>query len=155
MRRIFILCNLLEDRVMKISHYGLVIFFSVFGCVASSFAASLTAVSINEKADSALIKCQVRGAFDYKVFTLSNPNRVVVDLFDARNMKRGMQKETRLGESSLLSSLRVGKAAPNTLRLVFDADRPMRVVQVTPKRGREKMGLMLELKPKESPKTKA
>jgi hypothetical protein len=139
---------MLEGIEMKISHHGLVIFFSLFGCVAPGFAANLTAVSIDEKADHALIKCQVRGAFDYRVFTLSNPNRVVVDLYDARHMKRGMEKETRLGESSLVSALRVGKSAPNALRLVFDADRPMQVVEVTPRRGREKMGLTLELKPK-------
>ena len=133
---------------MKISQYGLMICFCVFGFVTSGFAANLTAVSIDENADRALIKCQVRGAFDYKVFTLSNPSRVVVDLFDTQSMTQGMQKETRVGESNLLSNLRFGKPASNTLRLVFDADHPMQVVQVTPKRGRENMGLVLELKPK-------
>ncbi len=132
---------------MKMTQYGCALLLLMAGCVTPSFAAELSGVSVQQKANEMLVKCQVQGAFGYNVFTLRNPNRVVVDLTDTRHMSRTMKKETRKGESPMLSKLRFGKPTANTLRVVFDVDRPMKVVQVTPKRGRENMGLTLELKP--------
>jgi N-acetylmuramoyl-L-alanine amidase len=59
---------------------------------------------------------------DVRLFALSNPDRLVLDLPDTR-LARGMRLP---GANGAVSSLRTGEPTPGTLRIVFDLGLPAR-----------------------------
>lgn len=59
----------------------------------------------------------------YEVYTLTSPNRLVVDLQHAV-LSRPMPSADRLGR--YVGKMRSGKPKPGTLRIVFDIDKPIR-----------------------------
>ena len=63
-----------------------------------------------------------RGA-NFKVFTLSNPDRVVIDLPQTR-LKAGIPKQGSTGQ--FIARIRSGQPESNTLRLVFEVQKPVR-----------------------------
>ncbi len=60
---------------------------------------------------------------DFKIFTLKNPNRLVIDIMDSKLENKNYQPKL----SSLTSSFR-SKKDPNYLRLVFDLNKPINIV---------------------------
>lgn len=59
---------------------------------------------------------------DFKVFALSNPNRVVLELSDDNVRLPDMHKEAARG---LVKSFRAGLAAPGRMRVVIDVSQPV------------------------------
>ncbi len=86
----------------------------------------------------------VSGPVDYKLFELSKPNRVVLDL---RNSALGSDFRTPAG-SGLLKSLRAGKQGKNDSRVVFDlADGVRPKSFLLPPSGKNGYRLVLDLYP--------
>ena len=63
-----------------------------------------------------------RGA-NFKVFTLSNPDRVVIDL-PQTGLKAGIPRQGSTGQ--FIARIRSGRPESNTLRLVFEVQKPVR-----------------------------
>jgi N-acetylmuramoyl-L-alanine amidase len=80
----------------------------------------------------------------YKVFTLSNPDRVVIDVADLV-----WENASRFGTSKvgLVSGFRFGETAPGKGRVVLDVDQPVTVksVYVIPPNNGRKHRLVLDL----------
>lgn len=137
---------------MKSLKYCLVLCFCLLGNL--GYATTLTGVSIEETPDSAQINCQLKGSFQYKVFTLDKPDRVVVDISDTEEIAQTMRHETRKGTPNRVSKLRIGSPKPHTKRLVFDVSGPMNVTRVTPRGGKAQDSLSLEFEPEVPQATK-
>lgn len=92
--------------------------------IAAYASAQLKGIKVNQQGDKMSLFITINGPFTHKLFTLSNPNRVVVDLVGtdlAVNLNQ-------LGLSnSLIQNIRSGKTNPSTLRLVVDVTQPVKV----------------------------
>lgn len=80
-------------------------------------AATLQAVEVKLKGGKTSLMFTLDQAITHKVFTLTNPNRVVVD-FDDTNLSFNL-KQLNLN-NPLIKLVRSGSPKPNTLRLVFE-----------------------------------
>lgn len=93
-----------------------------FNCLAN--AAQLKTISLSQEANKTSLYFTINGAFTHKVFTLSNPYRVVMDL-------SGTELATTLNQfnltNGLIRNVRSGKPNSNTLRLVLDVNQPVQV----------------------------
>ena len=58
----------------------------------------------------------------YEIFLLKNPDRLVIDLFDAEISSRGVKLPTT---TETVLKIRTGRPNRNTLRVVLDLDRPV------------------------------
>lgn len=92
----------------------------------SSVAAKLESLSIDkDDTGNVSIRCIVKGEpLSYKTFTLSNPNRVVIDF--AQTIL-GINPNNVALNTNLITHLRSGRPNPQTLRLVFDVSQPVHV----------------------------
>lgn len=88
------------------------------------FAAQLTQLEIKQQANKTSLFFTVNGPFTHKIFTLANPNRVVIDFSDTR---LGLNLRAINKNTSLISQVRGGRPNPKTLRLVFDVNQPVRI----------------------------
>ncbi len=109
------------------------------------FATTLDSVILEETKEQVVVRCKLKGAFRYRTFTLSEPNRVILDF---SGVKQAVKKGKRVGAPELVSKLRFGRPKPHELRLVLDVTRPMQVVQVKPSGGEGHDELALVLQPK-------
>ncbi len=89
--------------------------------------------------DSASVRCQFSGVFQYRSFSLENPHRVIVDLPDVESRVSRVQ----IKPGGLVQQVRQGHPASKTLRLVFDVSQTVSVVV-----KKEAGGLLLQLSPK-------
>lgn len=80
-------------------------------------AANLQSISVKEEAEKASLSFTLDSAVAHKVFTLTNPNRVVVD-FDNAVLAFDIKKLPI--DNSLIKLVRSGHPNPQTLRLVFE-----------------------------------
>ena len=86
------------------------------------------------------------GPVSFRVFTLSDPYRVVVDLPEVTWSSR----LGRVGGGGLIARLRFGPLKAGTSRVVLDVERPVRVVKsflMTPARGFQHHRLVIDLAP--------
>ncbi|MFZ4076392.1 MAG: N-acetylmuramoyl-L-alanine amidase [Legionellaceae bacterium] len=95
------------------------------GLDGSCFAASLNAVHLQVTSAGTQVACRLSGPFQSHVFTLSNPERVVLD-FVATNAGYGVLQGIRA--QGVVSRVRSGHPNPQTLRLVFEVKRKVRVI---------------------------
>jgi N-acetylmuramoyl-L-alanine amidase len=79
--------------------------------------ATLESFVVQDNAAGAIITCTISGTVKHHVFSLPNPDRVVVD-FDHTTSRRTL-KHT-LNHSTLITRLRSGQPNTGTLRLVFE-----------------------------------
>jgi len=125
----------------------------LFWCIIGIFVASvgwganLDRVVVHEENHHVFVRCTLSGAFEYNVFTLPNPNRVILDLPLVKNKMHGL---VRKGKQQLISGMRTGRSSAATLRVVFDATRPMRVVRVDSSKMKTGYSLLLELEPRDA-----
>ena len=90
-------------------------FLFIFCC--STMAAKLESIVVKEEAGKTYVVCTFTGTFTHKAFTLTSPERVVVDIeqtttaIDVRKLPLG---------NSLIAHVRSGHTSQQTLRLVFD-----------------------------------
>ena len=92
------------------------------------YAANLTSLKISEQGGKTSAVLIFNDAVVHKVFTLTNPQRVVIDL--ARTTSTVQFAKIPLA-NSLITHIRSGYSTPNTLRLVFDMKHTV-TFQVTP-----------------------
>ncbi len=105
-------------------HNVLLLFFLLLFCETST-AAKLTSIVIKEEAGRTSILCMLKGSFSHKVFTLINPDRVVID-FNQTILAMDTNKVS-LANSSIVHIRSSGRANAPTLRLVFDVKNPVSI----------------------------
>jgi len=84
-------------------------------------AADLTGLRLVEDGQGTRAQLELDSLAAYKVFTLANPDRLVVDLDGAR-LAPGLHLP---GPNGLVGAVRAGRPTPGTLRLVFDLGGPV------------------------------
>ncbi|MBL7480676.1 N-acetylmuramoyl-L-alanine amidase [Legionella bononiensis] len=94
---------------------------------ASVCAAQLSNITVSPQAGKTSLFITVNGPFTHRLFTLTNPNRVVLDMNTTRlefNLKQlGLNR-------TLIKQIRSGLPNPQTLRLVFDVSQNVQVRSV-------------------------
>lgn len=98
---------------------------SVFS--ANAFAGNISALRIGQGVGSVRLVFDADSKFDYNVFLLSNPKRLVVDVKDS-NVRS--QIERNMDKNSVLSNIRVGKTPDGDARIAFDLKQPAIVKKV-------------------------
>ena len=88
-------------------------FWCLMGLLVSSvgFAASLDAVVVHEDKNHVLVRFKLSDAFEYKVFTLPNPHRIILDFPSVKEKVRGAVRE---GGQQLVSGMRTGRSSKRT-----------------------------------------
>jgi len=87
----------------------------------ASPAAEIQGLRLLDDAGGTRAVLELQGGADYKLFTLHNPERLVLDLPGAR-LASGLRLP---GPNGAVASLRTGHPTPDTLRLVFDLAHPV------------------------------
>ena len=94
---------------------------AIFGCLlvglsAASTAGEIKALSLAETGEFTRIEISLSGSTEHKVFTLANPDRLVLDLPGGR-----LAKDFRPGPATgSVVGVRTGSPEPGQLRVVFD-----------------------------------
>ena len=96
--------------------------FSLLAAVPAASAADLNGLRLVEDEQGTRALVEIDALAGYKVFTLANPDRLVIDLADARAAS-GLHLP---GPNGLVAGVRTGQPTPGTLRLVFDLGGPVR-----------------------------
>ena len=84
---------------------------------ANAFAGNISALRIGQGVGSVRLVFDADSKFDYNVFLLSNPKRLVVDVKDS-NVRS--QIERNVDKYNVLSNIRVGKTPDGDARIAFD-----------------------------------
>ena len=96
----------------------------VFVCLAtcgeSMAAGNITNMRIGQQVGSVRIVFEANKAFDYKAFLLTDPKRLVVDVYDME-IKNTLQSD----KNNIISQTRVGKLDAKNKRVVFDLLKPV------------------------------
>lgn len=126
-------------------------FWCLIGLLVSSVAcaASLDSVVVHEDKNHVLVRFKLSDNFEYKVFTLPNPHRIILDFPAVDEKVHGAARE---GGKQLVSGMRTGRSSNGTLRVVLDATRPLRVVHLDVSKKRGTHELVLELEPQDTSK---
>ena len=113
-------------------------------CISSvtGFAAQLKNVTVQQQTDRTTLYFTIDGSFTHKLFTLTNPNRVVLDI-----------NETSLGinlnqlglTNALINQVRSGLSGTKTLRLVLDVNQNVAVRSSPWQSKNSSYGIQLEL----------
>lgn len=90
----------------------------------NALAAQVTNITQTQSADKASFYCTVNGSFTHKLFTLSNPSRVVLDL---KATHLGVNMQQLHLTNALVKQVRAGVSSGQTLRLVFEVNQAVRV----------------------------
>ncbi len=96
-------------------------------CLALPFvlnAATINNMRIGQQIGSVRIVFDANQKFDYEVFLLSSPKRLVVDAHDCE-----IKKALSADKNSLISSTRIGKLNNKDKRVVFDLQKPVLIKQ--------------------------
>lgn len=80
---------------------------------------------VGQQVGSVRIVFEADSDFEYKAFLLSDPKRLVVDVFDT-NVKADLQSEN----NSLIANTRIGTLDGNNKRIVFDLKKPALIKKV-------------------------
>lgn len=93
-------------------------------CSVAAYAAQLKTIAVTQQVDKTSLYITIDGSFTHKLFTLSNPARVVVDL---SNTRLGVRLNELGLTNALIKKVRSGSANANSLRLVFDVSQSVQV----------------------------
>lgn len=93
-------------------------FLFVFGAF-SAHAGNITNMRIGQQVGSVRIVFESDKAFDYKAFLLSDPNRLVVDVY-----QMNIQNTLSADSTNLIAKTRIGNLDGNNKRVVFDLKKP-------------------------------
>lgn len=102
---------------MKVSKFFFCLFIAVF--CSSLQAANLLSVQIKEEKGAPSVSFKLDKPAPHKIFTLTNPNRVVID-FENTNLVCNLS-QVNLGKK-LIKFIRSGRPDPATLRLVLEVN---------------------------------
>ncbi len=107
-----------------------------------SIAAKLDSMVVKEDAGRTSIICMFTGPITHKAFTLTNPNRIVVDI-DKATLAIDVNRVPL--QKGLVAHVRSGRINQQTLRLVFDVNSPVRIKATTWVLANAKQGLRIDL----------
>ena len=112
--------------VTQMTKFGLKIFIAwLFGALLfafPSFAAQIDGLRIGQNSTGARVVFDADANFDYKVFTLSNPDRLVID---TQNVEVTSKAVNSLQKNNFVSNVRTGPAGVSGVRIVFDLLQPV------------------------------
>lgn len=94
-------------------------FLTLFLLCVNANAGSITNMRVGQQAGSVRIVLEADADFDYKAFLLSEPKRLVVDVFET-DVKANLQSD----KNSLVSNTRIGNLESGGKRIVFDLRQP-------------------------------
>lgn len=92
-------------------------------CCTSVMAAQLSSIQYEIKKNRIVAVLNFDGSFSYHYFSLAHPERIVVDLKQARLQTR----LTPVSNNDIITKIRSGRPDKETLRLVFDLKTPVKV----------------------------
>ena len=98
-----------------------VIFCCAFSAADSAAASGITSMRIGQGVGSVRIVFDADRKFDYKVFLLNEPKRLVIDTFD---VKVSPEIEKYVDKNNLVTKTRLGSVGADGLRIVFDLQKP-------------------------------
>jgi N-acetylmuramoyl-L-alanine amidase len=96
----------------------------VFLCVPFSWAGKITGLRIGQGVGSVRIVFDADSKFDYKVFTLGTPNRLVID---TQGIDVAPAVSQNKDVNAFVTNVRVGATGVNGVRIVFDLQKPVLV----------------------------
>ena len=104
-------------------------FIAVMGLVFSSnaWAGKITGLRIGQGIGSVRIVFDADSKFDYKVFTLSEPNRLVID---AQGADVSPEVAKNKDNNIFVDNIRIGTVGVNGIRIVFDLKKPILIKKV-------------------------
>lgn len=97
----------------------------VLAFTANASAGNITNMRIGQQVGSVRIVFEADEAFDYKAFLLTDPKRLVVDVYDM-DIKNTLQSD----QNNIISQTRVGKLNDKDKRVVFDLLKPVFIKKV-------------------------
>lgn len=98
-----------------------VIFCCAFSATDSAAASGITSMRIGQGVGSVRIVFDADRKFDYKVFLLNEPKRLVIDTFD---VKVSPEIEKYVDKNNLVTKTRLGSVGTDGIRIVFDLQKP-------------------------------
>ena len=103
--------------------------FILFGVLISSeaFSAEINGLRIGQGIGSVRVVFDATSSFDYNVFLLDNPKRLVIDT-DEINVPKSLEKTK--DKNNLVGQVRVGKIDSSKNRIVFDLQKPVIIKKV-------------------------
>ncbi len=118
------------------------LFVTFLSLTSSAQAANILSMRIGQQVSSVRIVFDSDKAFNYNVFLLSDPKRLVVDAIDCQ-LKKNLHSDT----NNLISSTRVGNLNDSDKRIVFDLKKPALIKKVftLPPQGTQKWRLVVDL----------
>ena len=107
-------------------------------------APSITDVRVGLHGDLTRVVLDKTGRTDFSIFTLSGPDRVVIDMPPVRWLPA--ERTLAVGRAGVVR-VRFGQFRPDTSRIVLDLDRPLALYRTTtlPSRGRDGSAMRLVL----------
>ncbi len=110
-------------------------------------APEVTGVRLGERRDATRFVLDLNQSIDYRIFTLANPYRVVLDMPE---VKWRLRSEVPVAKGGLVTALRFGHFTPQTSRVVLDLIGPAAVARsfiLPPKGGARTYRLVVDLRP--------
>jgi len=109
-------------------------------------AGTVTDIRIGQHGEMTRFVVEVKGKIDYRVFTLPDPYRVVLDLSEL-TFPDGQARVTQRG--GVVERYRFGLFQPGISRVVLDLDRPAVIDKhfIIPGRGNQGTRLVIDMKP--------
>ncbi len=98
-----------------------IIFCCAFSVADSAAASGITSMRIGQGVGSVRIVFDADRKFDYKVFLLNEPKRLVIDTFD---VKVSPEIEKYVDKNNLVTKTRLGSVGADGIRIVFDLQKP-------------------------------
>ena len=98
-----------------------VTFCCAFSAADSAAASGITSMRIGQGVGSVRIVFDADRKFDYKVFLLNEPKRLVIDTFD---VKVSPEIEKYVDKNNLVTKTRLGSVGTDGIRIVFDLQKP-------------------------------
>ena len=92
--------------------------------VGAQAAPSVTGVRVGQYADATRLVVDLTEPVEFSVFSLTNPDRVVIDL---AGVSSGRGERAQAVDRAGVTQLRFGQFRPDTARLVLDLDQPLAV----------------------------
>lgn len=128
------------------NHWHFIRLVLLIGFINPAMSARLESLVVNEQAGKSIIQCAFTGSIVQKVFTLTHPERVVVDL--AQTTTGINAQNVRLGQG-LIQHIRAGHPTEKSLRLVFDMREPVTIkTSIWQPANKSQHGLRIDLQQK-------
>ena len=99
----------------------------LIGLSSIAHAAVLTSLSLKPSGSAITVTCGMSGAYQYRIFVLSNPERVVLDLVNT-DVSKAVLYDLKNKSTGFVSVVRSGHPSPHTVRFVFEVNRKVRLM---------------------------